>query len=149
MSRRQLSSSSSKPTAQEPRPSSSVVLISPQNQVLLLHRVRTSSSFASAHVFPGGNLDAFHDGDIPPADSPQRHEDGAAYRMGAIRECFEETGILLAKRNGSLVELSVANRDAARKRIHGNHITFGDWAKSVDAVPDLGKLSTFIYVTSL
>ena len=43
-----------------PRPSSSVLLISPQNEILLLHRVSHSSSFAAAHVFPGGHLDAYH-----------------------------------------------------------------------------------------
>ena len=122
----------------EPRPSSSVVLISPQNQVLLLHRVQTSTSFASAHVFPGGNLDTFHDGDIPAVDSPERHQDGLAYRIGAIRETFEETGILLAKKDGELVNLTIEERDAARKKIHGNQVKFQDWLQSLGATPDLG-----------
>ena len=39
-----------------PRPSASVLLVSPNNQVLLLQRVKQSSSFASAHVFPGGKI---------------------------------------------------------------------------------------------
>ncbi|KAK5242169.1 hypothetical protein LTR40_012886, partial [Exophiala xenobiotica] len=33
-------------------PSASVILVSPSNEILLLHRVQTSSAFPSAHVFP-------------------------------------------------------------------------------------------------
>lgn len=140
------SRSSSTASAAVPRPSSSVIILSPNNQVVLLHRVRTSSSFASAHVFPGGNLDAFHDGDIPGVDAPSRHEDGLVYRMGAIRETFEETGILLAKRkdgSGELVSLDSAERDAARKKIHGCEVKFADWVDSVGGVPDTGKSSFY------
>ncbi|QUC17403.1 uncharacterized protein UV8b_01644 [Ustilaginoidea virens] len=128
---------------QEPRPSSSVLLLSPTNEILLLHRVQTSRSFASAHVFPGGNLDAFHDGEIPGAGSPARHRDGPAYRMGAIRETFEETGILLATRNGALVDLSVEQRTEARKQVHGNEVRFGDFLQSIGAVADTAGLTPF------
>ncbi|ROT39507.1 hypothetical protein SODALDRAFT_377462 [Sodiomyces alkalinus F11] len=150
----------------EPRPSSSffsIVLLSPTNQVLLLHRVKTSKSFASAHVFPGGNLDSYQDGTIPPADSLERHQDGPAYRLGAIRECFEESGILLATRKNAtkkddvsstananadaddrvLVSLSPTERDAARKRIHANEVRFADWVASVGGAPDLDGLIPF------
>ncbi|KAF3359102.1 hypothetical protein VdG1_02664 [Verticillium dahliae VDG1] len=125
-----------------------ILLLSPTNQVLLLHRVKTSSSFASAHVFPGGNLDSFHDGDIPAEYAKERHVDGPAYRIGAIRECFEETGILLARRSGAkgdaaLVSLPNRDREAARKQIHGNHVRFSDWAESVGGTPDVEGLIPF------
>lgn len=122
----------------EPRPSASIVLLSPTNEVLLLHRVKTSTSFASAHVFPGGNLDAFHDGDIPAPGTRERHRDGPAYRLGAIRECFEETGILLANKDGRLIDLPQQERDEARKKIHGSQIRFADWLKSIGAEADQG-----------
>ena len=123
----------------EPRPSSSVVLLSPTNEVLLLHRVQSSSTFASAHVFPGGNLDDFHDGDVPAVGDPARHRDGPAYRLGAVRECFEETGILLAKKDGALIELPPAPRDEMRKRVHANEVNFVEWVRSLGGEPDTGE----------
>ncbi|KAK7403890.1 hypothetical protein QQX98_010346 [Neonectria punicea] len=137
------SSAPGKRPLSEPRPSSSVLVLSPQNQVLLLHRVKTSTSFASAHVFPGGNLDAFHEGLIPAVGSPERHHDGLAYRLGAIRETFEETGILLAKKDGELVNLSTEERDVARKMIHGNQTKFLDWLESLGVEPDIDGLVPF------
>lgn len=120
------------------RPSSSVVLLSPTNEVLLLHRVKSSTSFASAHVFPGGNVDTFHDGEVPEQGDPARHVDSLVYRMCAVRETFEETGILLAKKDGKLLDLPEEERNEARKLIHGNKVKFGEWLKSKGAEPDTG-----------
>ncbi|KAM3457283.1 hypothetical protein NHJ6243_007870 [Beauveria neobassiana] len=123
-----------------PRPSASVVLLSPSNEILLLHRVKTSTSFASAHVFPGGNVDSFHDGDVPPEGDPDKHRDGPAYRLCAIRETFEESGILLAKKDGKLVQLPEKEREDARKQIHARKIKFGDWLASIGATADTESL---------
>lgn len=119
----------------------SVILVSPQNYALLLQRVKTSSSFASAHVFPGGNVDSKHDGEPPKPSERQRHEDGPTYRLAAIRETFEESGILLAKSSttGRLVEVSDEEREHGRKAVHSGEITFPDWLKSKGAIPDLGE----------
>jgi 8-oxo-dGTP pyrophosphatase MutT (NUDIX family) len=124
----------------------SVLLISPHNQILLLHRVRTSSSFASAHVFPGGALSAEHDGEIPPVDSPMRHKDGPAYRLAAIRETFEECGILLAKSKKTgkhITGLSDEEREEGRKAVHGGKIAFLDLLSRWDAEPDTDSLIPF------
>ncbi|KAF9872505.1 AT hook domain-containing protein [Colletotrichum karsti] len=82
------------------------------------------------------------------AQAKERHEDGPAYRLGAIRECFEETGILLATKKGSedastLVNLPSLDRDAARKQIHGNQVRFNDWVEKVGGVPDVDRLIPF------
>lgn len=114
----------------EARPSSSIILLSPTNQVLLLHRVQTSSSFPSAHVFPGGNLSPFHEPPAPPADSPDRHRDSPAYRLAAVRETFEESGILIAKRSledDNLLVVPEAEREEARRQIHGDRVRFTEW----------------------
>ncbi|KAI1082122.1 hypothetical protein F5B20DRAFT_569541 [Whalleya microplaca] len=130
----------------EARPSASIVLLSPKNHVLLLHRVQTSSAFASAYVFPGGNLSEFHDGIVPGPSDVKRHEDSVAYRLGAIRETFEESGILLARKggqDGELLNLPSSERDDARKAIYNNNIRFTEWLDSVGGVADIDNLLPF------
>ncbi len=121
----------------------SVLLISPTNQILLLHRVRTSSAFPSAHVFPGGNCDEFHDGAIPPPNSSERHVDGEAYRMAAIRETFEESGILLAKNAGfgRLIEVEDAEREEVRKLVHTGKVKLEKWLAGKGGRADTGECS--------
>ncbi|KAE8373240.1 putative NUDIX family hydrolase [Aspergillus bertholletiae] len=124
----------------------SVVLISPKNEVLLLHRVKTSTSFASAHVFPGGNLSG-QDGECPPVEDPRRHDDAIWYRNGALRELFEESGILLAKdqSSGKMLTVPEQQREEGRKKIHRNELTFTEWLKQQNpaAVPDTEQLIPF------
>ncbi|TKA31619.1 hypothetical protein B0A50_01696 [Salinomyces thailandicus] len=128
-----------------PRPSSSVLLVSPANQVLLLQRVKQSTSFASAHVFPGGNVSNFHDGEPPAPESPERHQDSEIYRLAAIRETFEESGILLARNNGfgRLLEVPEAEREEGRKLIHGNKASFTQWLASKGGRADTQGLVPF------
>ncbi|GFN17681.1 hypothetical protein AtubIFM55763_002495 [Aspergillus tubingensis] len=136
----------SKSTPAEPRPSSSVIIISPHNEVLLLHRVKTSTSYPSAHVFPGGNLSS-QDGPCPPVDDIARHDDGPWYRNAAIRELFEESGILLAKDrdSGKMIAVPQEQREAGRRAIHQNKMTFAEWLKEQHpaAVPDMEGLIPF------
>ena len=132
-----------------PAPSSSVVVISPDNEVLLLHRVQTAGSFSSAHVFPGGNLSRFHEGELVPyVDSPARHVDGEAYRLAAIRETFEESGVLLAKRADgtearSLLQLHPDDIDSGRLAVANERVRFEEWLGQVGGVPDLENLIPF------
>ena len=132
-------------------PSASTILISPTNEILLLHRVQTSSAFPSAHVFPGGNLEP-SDGDLPsdPKDV-NRHTDSLAYRTGAIRELFEETGILLARSSSSatsLLRLSRDTRRQGRKDVHSHKTTFKTWLSETSgpsAVLDTDRLLPFTH----
>lgn len=118
-----------------------MVLISPTNEILLLHRVKTSTSFASAHVFPGGNL-SLQDGRCPPPEDVKRHEDASWYRNAAIRELFEESGILLAKdqSSGKMLAVREEERDKGRREIHQKKTTFSEWLQkqNTTAVPDIG-----------
>ncbi|KAL8653095.1 MAG: hypothetical protein Q9226_003988 [Calogaya cf. arnoldii] len=131
-------------------PSASILLISSSNEILLLQRVQASSSFASAHVFPGGHIDA-EDGSLPPRGDVRLHEDSLAYRIGAIRECFEESGILLARdRNNennsasaSLQQLNEQERDSGRTAIHKKQIRFQDWVDSHGGIVDTASLYPF------
>lgn len=118
-----------------------MILISPKNEILLLHRVQTSSSFASAHVFPGGNLSS-QDGSCPPPGNHARHDDSSAYRRAAVRELFEESGILLAKdvSSGKMLTVNEETREKGRRLIHQGQMSFDDWLKQqqANAEPDIG-----------
>lgn len=106
--------------------------------------MKTSSSFASAHVFPGGNLDAKQEGPIPAADSPERHVDSEVYRIGAIRECFEESGILLARdASKNMLQIDDAEKEEARAAIHANTLKFVDWVASKGGKIDTASLIPF------
>lgn len=110
---------------------------------MLLHRVKTSTSFASAHVFPGGNLSP-QDGPCPPIEDLKRHDDAPWYRRAALRELFEESGILLAKdeSSGEMVTVSEKERERGRRAIHGGEVEFGEWLGGQGgAVPDIGESS--------
>lgn len=150
--KKQIESNGFNPMAQQakkapaiPRPSSSVLVISPNNQVLLLQRVKQSSSFPSAHVFPGGNVSEAHDGRVPPPGSFERHVDSDVYRMAAVRETFEESGILLARNNGfgRLIEVPEAERQEGRKAIHSNATTFPKWLAQKGGRADIDGLIPF------
>lgn len=104
------------------RPSSTVVLARPSAGApeLLLMRRHERSAFGGAHAFPGGVLedaDALvddHCRGLTPADADALLdvEGGLTYFSAAIRELFEESGVLLAEVGGGTgVDLDVA-RDA-------------------------------------
>lgn len=103
------------------RPSSTVVLVreTPDAPELLLMRRHERSAFGGAHAFPGGVLEDAdslvqdHCAGIAPgeADSLLRVDGGLAYFSAAIRELFEESGVLLATAAGRGVDLGAA-RDA-------------------------------------
>lgn len=126
------------------RHTTSVIVISPHNEILLLHRVKTSTSFASAHVFPGGNLST-QDGPCPAQDDLARHDDAPWYRRAALRELFEESGILLAREQqgeqGKMLQVAEEERERGRRAIHQKEVTFVDWlgAQNGNAVMDIGE----------
>jgi 8-oxo-dGTP pyrophosphatase MutT (NUDIX family) len=87
--------------AVEPKPAATVILLRDSAQgveVLLLKRHRSSGFVPGAYVFPGGRIDE-HDADVrlvEGATIPARGDVAAHFWFGAVREVFEETGVLLA-----------------------------------------------------
>ena len=63
--------------------------------------------------------------------------------MAAIRETFEESGILLAKSKvtGELLNVAEEERERARKAIHAGKISFPKWLSDQGGIPDIGTLS--------
>jgi len=102
-----------------PRPSSTVIVLAEARDaegpfsVLLLER-HGSIAFPGATAFPGGVVDA-SDVDAPGARLPaaqrwarpgegDRPPEALAYWVAGLREVFEEVGILLARREGRVLE---------------------------------------------
>lgn len=85
-----------------PRPAATILLLrdAPQGLEVLMTRRSEQASFApGAYVFPGGALDAADQGDTAQRLSRARASQSAeqrAFTVAAIREAFEELGILLA-----------------------------------------------------
>lgn len=85
-------------------------------QVLLLQRTWDAVFMPGYYVFPGGAVDATDDhcqrwlqghSDESASHSLGLAEGGAGYMIAAIRECFEEAGLLLAMNpNGQLLDSS-------------------------------------------
>ncbi len=87
-------------TPVEPRPAATVLLLrdSAQGLQVLMTRRSEKASFApGAYVFPGGGIDA-NDGTAQGAFRPTQTGAHRAAAMAAIRESFEELGVLLAYR---------------------------------------------------
>lgn len=88
-----------------PRPAATAVLMRDGDglEILLLRRHRSSGFVPGAYVFPGGRVD---DADADPALARRTiglgadAEPAAGFWLAAIREVFEETGVLLARTDG-------------------------------------------------
>lgn len=125
------------PVGRAPRSSATLVLVreSPAGpEVLLLRRAERGDHNSGAWVFPGGLVD---EGDQASAgcctgvsadEADARlgvERGGLAYYVAAVRECFEECGVLLARSaDGTPVSAAqVAVLDAARGPLHRGETT--------------------------
>ena len=93
-------------TPPEARPSATILLVrdgATGLEVFMVQRHHQIDFATGAMVFPGGKLDP---GDADPAlaarciDAPDATPELRALHVGAIRETFEEAGVLLARRAG-------------------------------------------------
>lgn len=117
----------------EPRPAATLIVARPahpQFEVLLLRRPDTTRFAAGAYVFAGGGIDAA-DGAVTLRDRLPDTPEPAAL-AAAIRELFEETGLLLADRVPPTEALETARRELLRdvidfERFANRHdLTFRD-----------------------
>ncbi|KAI0807690.1 hypothetical protein C8Q74DRAFT_1188751 [Fomes fomentarius] len=112
-----------------PRPSATVVVVNARNEILLVHRNPKSTSFANAHVFPGGNYD-------------KRQDNDRGLLFTAVRELFEESGLLLVHPTSAGLP-SDAELDAAREDIHAQKRLFRDFLSQHGLKPNLEALLPF------
>jgi 8-oxo-dGTP pyrophosphatase MutT (NUDIX family) len=95
-----------------PRPAATVILLRPAAEgveALMVQREHGASFAAGAWVFPGGVVEevdhslSLRDGrahTLTEGFDTEPEEDRAAYRFAAIRECFEEAGMLIGNTAG-------------------------------------------------
>jgi len=130
-----------------PRPAATLILLREGPQVLMLQRAQTAAFLGGAYVFPGGSLDP-QDGDmrrvvgLTEAQANERLQvssGGIAYYVAAIRECFEEAGILLAREaNGA--QISAAR---AESLMHWREKPFRELLESEDLYVPVGDLAYY------
>ena len=113
-----------------PRPSATVLLVRGRDpwELLLMQRPGGADFAPGAYVFPGGTV---HADDMGWGDE---------IRMTAIREMFEEVGILLARRGARLAR--EADCDQARAIIDGGK-SFGEALRELRLEPALDRLVLF------
>ena len=124
------------------RPAATVMLIDdrPDLQLLMMERHAKTVFAGGMWVFPGGAID--DEDSFAEANSPRKsvrtdaqanellglESGGLAYYMAAIRETFEEAGVLLARRISDDSPLSISSEnqhrfDALRDRLNANEIS--------------------------
>ncbi len=124
-------------------------------EVLLLRRVASAAFLGGAYVFPGGAVDASdaHDEVLSRVRGLTRDEarvrlalesdDALRHWVAAVRECFEESGVLVARdAAGSLIE---ADRMRAlqphRKALHAGTLSFAEFLRTEDLFVHAGDLA--------
>jgi len=143
----------------EPRPAATLLLLRDGSlgpEAFMLQRTRSAAFLAGAHVFPGGALDkADRDvrvlrrvAGITDADASTRlgvDSGGLAYWVAALRECFEEAGILLAEGEDGLPidGARVAALAPARALLHAGKLSLHEFLEKERLVLRAGELAYF------
>ena len=129
-------------------PAATVLLVRdrPAFEVLMVERHHQIDFAAGALVFPGGKLDP---GDADPAwaahcDGWNAHgETERRLRITALREVFEESGVLLAHGRDGSPWSAVEAAAALREQIAGGRISFLELVRTLDVRLDLEALALF------
>ncbi len=139
--------------AQVPRPAATLILLRPGAagpEVLMIQRTPSAAFLGGAYVFPGGAIDS--------QDSDERvlkrivgmtaegadarlgvASGGLSYFVAAIRECFEEAGVLLVSHgNGLPVPAS-----RAEALMHHRHKSFADFLEAENLFVPAGALAYY------
>jgi glyoxylase-like metal-dependent hydrolase (beta-lactamase superfamily II)/8-oxo-dGTP pyrophosphatase MutT (NUDIX family) len=123
-----------------PRPAATLILLRDGEagpEIFMLKRSPSAAFVANAYVFPGGGLDAADHqaldrvNGLTEAQANRRlgvESGGLAYWVAAVRECFEEAGILIATEDsGAPLDPERANALAVhRDAVNAGTLAFGE-----------------------
>lgn len=137
------------------RPAATVVLVGEGGppRVLFLQRHKESGFMARAHVFPGGRVDAADadpgvlervagvDAGALGARMGLQPETALAHVVAAIRETFEEAGILL----GHPARADQAEIEGWRDRLNSGDVSFAAMVQACELTLDGGALTYFAH----
>jgi 8-oxo-dGTP pyrophosphatase MutT (NUDIX family) len=136
------------PSAVPIRPAATVLLLrdEPTFEVLMVRRHHQIDFASGALVFPGGKT---HEGDHDPAwadrctgwDAVEVNE--RPFRIAAIREAYEEAGVLLAVDAAGAAFTGDERAHDARDTVATDQRAFIDVVVELDLKLDLGALTTF------
>jgi 8-oxo-dGTP pyrophosphatase MutT (NUDIX family) len=112
----------------QPRDAATVGLVRPGLEVLMLGRARAMDFAPGAHVFPGGSVDA-QDADVPwsgpaPTGLGVPPERARALVCAAIRETYEESGVLVAGADAAIADPAALAED--RRAVLAGEVSFGE-----------------------
>src|ERR1700741_4455317 len=133
--------------AMKPRPAATLILLRGGMEVLMLQRTQSAAFLGGAYVFPGGSLDpqdasAERVVGLTEAQANDRLKlasGGIAYYVAAVRECFEEAGVLLACRKDGK-PISPAQ---AESLVHWRKKPFREMLQAEDLYIPAGDLAYF------
>lgn len=120
-------------------------------EIFMLRRSARSVFLPEMFVFPGGAVDPedfeiardrlLREPEIPRAE---REASDGAFEAAALREAFEEAGILLAaRRDGSAVKLEAEQLRGARAALHAGSTSFPEVLEALHIVLDARRLWHF------
>lgn len=135
-----------------PRPAATIVLMRDGRdgpELLLMKRNRNAGFVPGAYVFPGGRVDAADAGPATISRVDDLNQDDAAgrldlhggetpaiaYYLAALREAFEETGILIGSTSDGTPPPSAAQEpriDTVRRALMDDEISFGQALERLD-----------------
>ena len=116
-------------------------------EIFMVQRNRAIEFASGALVFPGGSIDP-NDYDIAETLATSLSNEIAAIRVAGVRETFEESGILLARAQGSdaLVSAEVANKvGPLRAAVDKGEIKFSAILNDNNLVPAIDLMAPFAH----